>query len=238
MPKLNINIDHVATLRQARLSSEPDPVLAAYLCELSGADGIVVHLREDRRHIQYRDLSMLKESVKTNLNLEMAPTTEMVKVALKIRPDMITLVPEKREELTTEGGLNVLKNKKKISTVINKLKKSGLFVSVFIDPDIVQIKASKDIGADMVEIHTGRYADSTNEQRQVYELNQIITSAGSAADLDLRVAAGHGLNYSNTKRIAEIELIEELNIGYSIICRSVIVGIERAVREMTQLCKI
>lgn len=238
MPKLNINIDHVATLRQARLSSEPDPVLAAYLCELSGADGIVVHLREDRRHIQYRDLSMLKESIKTNLNLEMAPTTEMVKVALKIRPDMITLVPEKREELTTEGGLNVLKNKKKISTVINKLKKSGLFVSVFIDPDIVQIKASKDIGADMVEIHTGRYADSTNEQRQVYELNQIITSAGSAADLDLRVAAGHGLNYSNTKRIAEIELIEELNIGYSIICRSVIVGIERAVREMTQLCKI
>lgn len=238
MPKLNINIDHVATLRQARLSSEPDPVLAAYLCELSGADGIVVHLREDRRHIQYRDLSMLKESVKTNLNLEMAPTTEMVKVALKIRPDMITLVPEKREELTTEGGLNIIKNKKKISTVINKLKKSGLFVSVFIDPDIVQIKASKDIGTDMVEIHTGRYADSTNEQRQVYELNQIITSAGSAADLDLRVAAGHGLNYSNTKRIAEIELIEELNIGYSIICRSVIVGIERAVREMTQLCKI
>ncbi len=238
MPKLNINIDHVATLRQARLSSEPDPVLAAYLCELSGADGIVVHLREDRRHIQYRDLSMLKESVKTNLNLEMAPTTEMVKVALKIRPDMITLVPEKREELTTEGGLNVLKNKRKISTVINKLKKSGLFVSVFIDPDIEQIKASKDIGTDMVEIHTGRYADSTNEQRQVYELNQIITSAGSAADLDLRVAAGHGLNYSNTKRIAEIELIEELNIGYSIICRSVIVGIERAVREMTQLCKI
>ena len=124
MPKLNINIDHVATLRQARLSSEPDPVLAAYLCELSGADGIVVHLREDRRHIQYRDLSMLKESVKTNLNLEMAPTTEMVKVALKIRPDMITLVPEKREELTTEGGLNVLKDKKKISTVINKLKKN------------------------------------------------------------------------------------------------------------------
>lgn len=238
MPKLNINIDHVATLRQARLSNVPDPVLAAYLCELSGADGIVVHLREDRRHIQYRDLSMLKESVKTNLNLEMAPTTEMVKVALKIRPDMITLVPEKREELTTEGGLNILKNKKKISIVIKKLKKSGLFVSVFIDPDIVQIKASKDIGADMVEIHTGRYADSTNEQRQVYELNQIITSAGSAADLDLRVSAGHGLNYSNTKRIAEIELIEELNIGYSIICRSVIVGIERAVREMTQICKI
>jgi len=238
MPKLNINIDHVATLRQARLSSEPDPVLAAYLCELSGADGIVVHLREDRRHIQYRDLSMLKESVKTNLNLEMAPTTEMVKVALKVRPDMITLVPEKREELTTEGGLNVLNNKKKISTLINKLKKSGLFVSVFIDPDIEQIKSSKDIGADMVELHTGRYADSTNEQQQVYELNQIITSAGSAADLDLKVAAGHGLNYSNTKRIAEIELIEELNIGYSIICRSVIVGIERAVREMSQLCKI
>jgi len=238
MPKLNINIDHVATLRQARLSSEPDPVLAAYLCELSGADGIVVHLREDRRHIQYRDLSMLKESVKTNLNLEMAPTKEMVKVALEVRPDMITLVPESREELTTEGGLNVLKNKKKISTVISKLKKSGLFVSVFIDPDIEQIKASKNIGTDMVEIHTGRYADSTNEQRQVYELNQIITSAGSAADLDLRVSAGHGLNYSNTKRIAEIELIEELNIGYSIICRSVIVGIERAVREMIQLCKI
>jgi pyridoxine 5-phosphate synthase len=238
MSKLNVNIDHVATLRQTRLGSEPDPVFAAYLCELSGADGIVVHLREDRRHIQYRDLSMLRKSVKTTLNLEMAPTKEMVKIAQEVRPDMITLVPEKREELTTEGGLNVVGNYRKVSTIVNKIKKSNLSVSVFIDPDTQQIEASKNIGADMVEIHTGKYADSANEEQRVYELNQIISSVNCAVDLDLRVAAGHGLNYYNTKKIAEIEPIEELNIGYSIICRSVIVGIERAVKEMKKLCEI
>jgi len=237
MPKLNVNIDHVATLRQARLSNEPDPVLIAYLCELSGAQGIVVHLREDRRHIQDRDLYMLRKSVKTKLNLEMAPTKEMVKVAQEVEPDTITLVPERREELTTEGGLNVIVNKKKISTIINQLKKNNLFVSLFVDPDIEQIKASKELGADMVEIHTGKYADSTKEEQQSFELNQIINSAGRATDLDLRVAAGHGLDYYNTKKIAEIDLIEELNIGYSIICRSVIIGIERAVNEMKDLCK-
>lgn len=236
MPKLNVNIDHVATLRQARLGTEPDPVFAAYMCELSGADGIVVHLREDRRHIQDRDVILLKESVKTKLNLEMSPTMEMVKLASELKPDMITLVPEKRQELTTEGGLNVLGNTKTISKVINSIKKSSIFTSVFIDPDLKQINACKKLGADMVEIHTGKYADSKREDQKLYELNEIITSVSGAVDLDLRVAAGHGLNYTNTKQISQIEHIEELNIGYSIICRSVIVGIERAVREMKELC--
>jgi len=238
MLKLNVNIDHVATLRQARLGSVPDPVFAAYLCELAGADGIVVHLREDRRHIQDRDLLILKESVKTKLNLEMAPTKQMLKIAIEVKPDMITLVPEKREELTTEGGLDVVGNKKNITKIINELKYNNLFVSLFVDPDTEQIKASRNAGANMVEIHTGKYADSKNDEQQNSELNEIISSINSAVDLDLRVAAGHGLDYRNTQRIAEIESIEELNIGYSIICRSVIVGIERAVKEMAELCKI
>ncbi|TFG77304.1 MAG: pyridoxine 5'-phosphate synthase [Thermodesulfobacteriales bacterium] len=236
MPKLNVNIDHVATLRQARGTNEPDPVLAAYLAELAGAHGIVVHLREDRRHVQDRDLYILRETVKTKLNMEMAATTEMVRIATDVMPDMVTLVPEKREELTTEGGLDVVGNRKTVSKAVDKLKEEGLFVSLFIDPDEKQIKASKEIGADMVEIHTGSYAEADNEKKIEKELKKIELSVGIALDQELRVAAGHGLDYRNVEPIVWIEEIEELNIGHSIISRSVIVGIEEAVSEMLILC--
>jgi pyridoxine 5-phosphate synthase len=236
MPKLNVNIDHVATVRQARGTNEPDPVLAAYLAELAGAHGIVVHLREDRRHVQDRDLYILRETVKTKLNMEMAATTEMVRIATDVMPDMVTLVPEKREELTTEGGLNVVGNRKTVSKTVDKLKEEGLFVSLFIDPDEKQIKASKEIGADMVEIHTGSYAEADNEKKIEKELKKIELSVGIALDQELRVAAGHGLDYRNVEPIVWIEEIEELNIGHSIISRSVIVGIEEAVSEMLILC--
>ncbi|MEK6224129.1 MAG: pyridoxine 5'-phosphate synthase, partial [Thermodesulfobacteriales bacterium] len=182
MPKLNVNIDHVATLRQARGTNEPDPVLAAYLAELAGAHGIVVHLREDRRHVQDRDLYILRETVKTKLNMEMAATTEMVRIATEVMPDMVTLVPEKREELTTEGGLDVVGNKKTVSKTVDKLKEEGLFVSLFIDPEEKQIKASKEIGADMVEIHTGSYAEADNEKKIEKELKKIELSVGIALD--------------------------------------------------------
>ncbi len=236
MPKLNVNIDHVATVRQARGTDEPDPVLAAYMAELAGAHGIVVHLREDRRHIQDRDLYILRETVKTKLNMEMAATNEMVRIATDVMPDMVTLVPEKRKELTTEGGLDVVGNKKAVSKALDKLKNSGLFVSLFIDPNQKQIKASKDIGADMVEIHTGAYAEATSESKIDRELKKIEHSVAAALNEDLRVAAGHGLDYQNVEPIAWIEEIEELNIGHSIVSRSVIVGIEEAVSEMLILC--
>ena len=236
MPKLNVNIDHVATVRQARGTNEPDPVLAAYLAELAGAHGIVVHLREDRRHIQDRDLYILRETVKTKLNLEMAATNEMVSIATEVLPDMVTLVPEKRQELTTEGGLDVLGNKKTVSKAVDKLRDEGLFVSLFIDPDEKQIKASKEIGANMVEIHTGTYAEAGSEEDIEKELNKIEKSVSIALDQELRVAAGHGLDYNNIEPIAWIEEIEELNIGHSIISRAVIVGIEDAVSEMLILC--
>jgi len=236
MPKLNVNVDHVATLRQSRGTNEPDPVLAAYISELAGAHGIVVHLREDRRHIQDRDLTILRQTVKTKLNMEMAATNEMVRIACQVKPDMVTLVPEKREELTTEGGLDVTGNIKTVSKAVKKLRDTGIFVSLFIDPDNKQIKASKEIGADMVELHTGLYADSNNEKRRDKELRKIEESVGIALDHELRVAAGHGLDYINVEPIAWIEEIEELNIGHSIISRSVIVGIEQAVSEMLILC--
>ena len=236
MPKLNVNIDHVATVRQARGTNEPDPVLAAYLAELAGAHGIVVHLREDRRHIQDRDLYILRETVKTKLNLEMAATNEMVQIATEVTPDMVTLVPEKRQELTTEGGLDVIGNKKTVSKAVDKLREEGLFVSLFIDPDEKQIIASKEIGADMVEIHTGTYAETSSEEKLEKELNKIERSVAVALDQELRVAAGHGLDYNNIEPIAWIEEIEELNIGHSIISRAVIVGIEDAVSEMLILC--
>ncbi len=236
MPKLNINVDHVATIRQARGTNEPDPVLAAFIAELAGAHGIVVHLREDRRHIQDRDLHILRETVKTKLNMEMAATNEMVRIASEVKPDMVTLVPEKREELTTEGGLDVVGNLKTVSRIVTKLRDNGIFVSLFIDPDKNQIKASKDISADMVEIHTGSYADAKNEKVVEKELKKIEKSVGVALDYELRVAAGHGLDYTNVEPIAWIEEIEELNIGHSIISRSVIMGVEQAVSEMLVLC--
>lgn len=237
MPRLNVNIDHVATLRQARRGIEPDPVLAACLAELAGADGIVVHLREDRRHIQDRDLRILKEVVKVKLNLETAPVAQMVNIASNIKPDMVTLVPEKREEITTEGGLDVLGNSKKIVGVVENLKENGLLVSLFMDPDSKQIMAAKTTGADMIEIHTGRYAEAKRDWERNAKLKEIEEAVEMTLGLGLRVAAGHGLNYSNVKRVACIRGIEELNIGHSIISRAVIVGIESAVREMVGLCR-
>ncbi|MEM7009174.1 MAG: pyridoxine 5'-phosphate synthase, partial [Thermodesulfobacteriota bacterium] len=203
---------------------------------LAGAHGIVVHLREDRRHIQDRDLYILRETVKTKLNMEMAATNEMVRIASEVSPDMVTLVPEKRQELTTEGGLDVIGNKKVVSKAVDKLKESGIFVSLFIDPNEKQVKASQEIGADMVEIHTGNYAEADSEAKIDKELRKIENAVFSALDLELRVAAGHGLDYNNVEPIVWIEEIEELNIGHSIISRAVIVGIEEAVSEMLILC--
>jgi len=237
MTRLNVNVDHVATVRQARGGIEPDPVLAAYLAELAGAEGIVVHLREDRRHIQERDVWILRETVKTKLNLEMAPTAAMVKIAADVKPDMATLVPEKRQELTTEGGLDTAGNLKEIKSVVKKLQKEGIFVSLFINPDPAQIKASLATGADMVEIHTGAYADAPDEAGKDAELSRIRKAVKKAYDSGLRVSAGHGLNYFNVIQIAAIEEIEELNIGHSIISRAVTAGMDLAVRDMIDLIR-
>jgi pyridoxine 5-phosphate synthase len=235
MPRLNVNIDHVATVRQARGGSEPDPVLAAYLAELGGAHGIVVHLREDRRHIQDRDVKLLRETVRTKLNLEMAATDEMVAIAREVKPDMATLVPEKRKELTTEGGLDVAGNFKAVSRTVKNLRDAGIFVSLFIDPDAAQIKASKKSGAEMVEIHTGAYAEAGSETLREDELKKIRKAVKDASGLGLRVSAGHGLNYVNAGTIALIEGIEEVNIGHSIVSRALMVGFENAVREMVRV---
>lgn len=232
MPHLAINVDHVATIRQARGTTEPDPVTAAAICELAGAAGIVAHLREDRRHMQDRDIRLLRQTIKTRLNLEMGATKEMVGIALEVAPDMVTLVPEKRQELTTEGGLDVVGQKKKLSKVIEKLSKKNIPVSLFVDPDPDQIEAGHDIGATYVEIHTGRYADATSEDIRDSEFQLIADSAQHAYQLGLRVNAGHGLDYRNTARVAALDTIEELSIGHAVISRSVYVGIEQAVREM------
>jgi pyridoxine 5-phosphate synthase len=237
MPYLAINVDHIATIRQARGGAEPDPVLAAGLCELAGADGIVVHLREDRRHIQDRDVRLLRQTIKTKLNLEMAVTAEIVDFALEIVPDMVTLVPEKRKELTTEGGLDVLGNEKKVRKAIEKMIKAGIPVSIFIDPDAAQIQASLDIGATFVELHTGRYCEARalNEIEQQFHL--IEESAELAFEAGLRVNAGHGLDYRNAGPIAALPFIEELSIGHAIISRAVLVGLDQAVREMAAIVK-
>ncbi len=237
MPKLGVNIDHVATLRQARRGVVPDPVYAAYLCEKAGADSIVAHLREDRRHIQDKDIRLLRGNIKTNLNLEMSIAPEIVKIACKIKPYQATLVPEKRKELTTEGGLNVIGNSKNISGVIKKLEKRGIRVSLFIDPVKKQIDASKIIGAKIIELHTGRYADAKNNEEKKEFFNQIKSCVDYAKTKGLVVNAGHGLDYANCKDIARIKGIEELNIGYSIICKSLYVGLFKAVKEMKELIK-
>ncbi len=237
MPRLGVNIDHVATVRQARGVSYPDPVTAAGMVELAGADGIVCHLREDRRHIQDRDLRLLREVIQTRLNLEMAATEEMVRIALSARPDIVTLVPEKREELTTEGGLDVVKFFRPLKKAIQRLEKGGIPVSLFIDPRSAQIKAAEEVGAHSIEIHTGHYCDARTPARSDEELKKILDAVGEATHRDLHVAAGHGLNYVNVRRIAEIKEVEELNIGHSIIARAVLVGLDRAVREMIELMK-
>lgn len=230
--KLGVNIDHVATLREARKGTEPEPVFAALACQAAGADSIVVHLREDRRHIKERDLYILKSVVKIKLNLEMSVADAIVEIACKVKPDQATLVPEKRQELTTEGGLDVLSNLKKIKKACAKLKENGIPVSLFIDPDKKQIDSVKKTGARMIELHTGRYADAVNQRQRQKYLGEIKTATRYARRKGMQVFAGHGLNYYNAADIAVIKGIEELNIGYSIICRSVFSGLEQAVRQM------
>lgn len=232
MIRLAINVDHVATLRQARGIDEPDPVLAAGICELAGAEGIVVHLREDRRHIQDRDVRLLRQTVKTKLNLEMGATKEIIDIALDLKPDMITLVPEKRQELTTEGGLNVAGQKKKLKGVIARMTDAGIPVSLFIDPDSRQIAASHGVGATFVEIHTGRYSDAKTDAERDAEFELIADAAEEAYEMGLRVNAGHGLNYVNTARVAALDTIEELSIGHAVMARAIFVGLDQAVREM------
>jgi len=235
MTHLAINVDHIATIRQARGINEPDPIAGAAICELAGAAGIVVHLREDRRHIQDRDVYLLRQTVKTKLNLEMGANKEIIDIALDVKPDMITLVPEKRKELTTEGGLNVAAQKKKLANTIAKMDKAGIPVSIFIDPDKKQIKASHDIGATFVEIHTGRYCDAKNEKKQNKEFQLISRAAEVAFEMGLRVNAGHGLDYLTTSRVAALDTIEELSIGHAIITRAVFTGLDQAVREMKEI---
>jgi pyridoxine 5-phosphate synthase len=235
MADLCINVDHVATIRQARGSTEPDPVTAAGIVEIAGADGIVVHLREDRRHIQDRDVKLLRQTIKTRLTLEMAATDEMIGIASDIKPDIVTLVPESREELTTEGGLDVVNFEKHVSKAVTRLHDAGIPVSLFVDPEQNQIDAAKQTRADCIEIHTGRYADAISSDTEDKEFEQIVTSARAARDLGLRVHAGHGLNYRNTARLAAVSEIQEFSIGHTIVARAVFVGLERAVREMLSL---
>lgn len=237
MPRLGVNVDHVATVRQARGVTYPDPVTAVGIVELAGADGVVCHLREDRRHIQDRDLRMIKDVVQTRLNLEMAATNEMIRIALAVKPNIVTLVPEKREELTTEGGLNVVKLFHPLKKAIQRLQKGGIPVSLFIDPQGDQIRASEEAGANSIEIHTGRYCDAKTLAQADEELKGVLDAVKEASYTKLKIAAGHGLNYVNVRRIAEIKEIEELNIGHSIIARAVLVGLDRAVREMIELIK-
>jgi pyridoxine 5-phosphate synthase len=230
--RLGVNVDHVATIRQARGGPNPDPVEAAVLAELGGCDGITIHLREDRRHIQDRDLAILKRTAKTRLNLEMATTQDMVKVALDINPHTATLVPERREELTTEGGLEVAMNMDYLKKVTSLLRDAEIKVSLFVDPDLDQIKASHRVGADAVEIHTGKYAEAKTKIEAEEEYEKIVNAAKVARKLKLEVIAGHGLDYRNVRAIVEIPEIVEVNIGHSIVSRAVLIGMERAVREM------
>lgn len=237
MAKLGLNVDHIATVRQARDGVEPDPVTAAALGELAGAEGITIHLREDRRHIQDRDLEILRRTVKTRLNLEMAATPEMVRIALKTKPEQVTLVPEKRQELTTEGGLDVILNLKHIADAVKRLKDGGIIVSLFIDPHQEQIKAASKSGADYIEIHTGAYAEAVTGCDQKRELEKIDDTIKLARKVGMGVNAGHGLNYVNIKALTTIGGIEEYNIGHSIISRAMLVGLDRAVKDMVDLIK-
>ena len=237
MAKLGVNIDHVATVRQARGVAEPDPVTAAALAELAGADGITVHLREDRRHIQDRDVDLLRRTVTTRLNLEMAATDEMLGIALKVLPDCVTLVPEKREELTTEGGLDVIRYRSSLKDPIELLRQGGVTVSLFVDPDLEQIKAARRLGADTIEIHTGAYCEASDPASRRAELGKIGDAVRAGRKLGLGVNAGHGLNYQNIREVVALGGIEEFNIGHSIVSRAVLVGMERAVREMAELVR-
>lgn len=234
MPELGVNIDHVATIRQARRTYEPDPVWAASLAELGGADGITLHLREDRRHIQDRDLEVMRQTVHCKLNLELACQSEVVQIALRVRPDQATLVPEKREEVTTEGGLDVVGQRTAVAAVVKELQGAGIYVSLFLDPDLHQIEAAAKLGVSAVELHTGQYALATGLAQQE-ELLRLILAGKRIRELGMALHAGHGLNYRNVLPIAAIEGMHELNIGHSIVARAVMVGMTEAVREMKRL---
>jgi len=235
VPRLGVNIDHVATLRQARGGTDPDPLAAAVLVELAGADGIVVHLREDRRHIQDRDLRLLRELIRTKLDLELAADETMAKIALTIKPDMVTLVPEQRQELTTEGGLDVASHRDRIQQIIALLHDGGIPVSLFIEPDLAQVKAAHRVSADFIELHTGRYANARRSKETDAEVEAITQAAKLSYKLGMGVNAGHGLDYRNVMRLRNIPEIVEYNIGHSIIARAVLVGLDQAVREMKAL---
>lgn len=235
MAKLGVNIDHVATVRQARRTNEPDPVWAAALAQLGGADGITIHLREDRRHIQDRDLRLLRETVTVKLNLEMACSDEIVGIACQTRPDQATLVPERREEITTEGGLDVVSQQRRVVEVVRRLHEAGIVVSLFLDPDPRQIEAGVAVKADAVELHTGQYALTPRGPKGEQELQTLIEAAQHVRQAGLVLHAGHGLTYTNVQPIARIEGLEELNIGHSIVARALMVGFLQAVREMKAL---
>ena len=233
-PRLGVNIDHAATLRQARRVPDPDPVQAAILAELAGADGITVHLRSDRRHIQDRDVEILRQVVKTRLNLEMAATQEMLKIALTAKPHQVTLVPERREEITTEGGLDVVLNSVQLKPAVKMLEEGGIHVSVFVDPDLEQVKEAHRIDAHAIEINTAAYADARDDQGREAALRKTLDAARFGRKLGLAVHAGHGLTYENVRAVAALPEISELNIGHNIVARAVLVGMERAVREMRE----
>jgi pyridoxine 5-phosphate synthase len=233
--RLTVNIDHIATLREARGGVEPDPVTAAQICELAGAEGIVCHLREDRRHINDRDLRLLRETIKTKLDLEMAATEEIIRIAVETLPELVTLVPEKRQELTTEGGLDVHGHRHFLRDAVRELQKHDIAVSLFVDPVQEQIEASREIGANKIELHTGEYANARNEHDAAELLTTLKTAAEFAVSLGLGVNAGHGLNYVNIKPFRIIQQVEEVSIGHALISRAVFVGLDRAVREMVAL---
>lgn len=235
--KFSLNVDHFATVRNSRGGNQPDPVTAALIAEKAGVDGIVCHLREDRRHINERDVRLLRELIKTKLDLEMAATDEIVKIACDIGPELATLVPEKRQELTTEGGLNVLDNISRIKDTIDELHDAEIEVSLFIEPEIEQIDASAEINSDIIEIHTGVFANALSEEEQFDELERIRAAVKHAKKLGLGVNAGHGLDYQNVKIFREIPDIDEVSIGHSVIAHAMFVGIERAVKEMMALLK-
>jgi len=232
MIRLSVNIDHVATLRQARGGREPDPVAAAMLCEQAGADSITLHLRLDRRHVQDRDLRILRQIIKTNLNLEMAATEEMLETAIEVKPDLCTLVPERSGEITTEGGLDVAGQKEDLQEKIERLHKAGLAVSVFLDPEERQVEAAKEVGANGIELHTGPYADAVSEKGVEQEFKRLLRAAKLADDLGLELRAGHSLNFRNLSLVTTLPNLVEVSIGHNVVARAVFIGLERAVKEL------
>ncbi|MFH1156776.1 MAG: pyridoxine 5'-phosphate synthase [Pseudomonadota bacterium] len=237
MAQLAVNVDHVATLKEARKSNYPEPAAAAMAAETAGAHGIVVHLREDRRHIQERDVRILRSIVQTKLILEMAATPSMIALALDIKPDCVTLVPEKREELTTEGGLDIISHERHVKDVINQLQNAGMQVSIFIDPDLDQIKVAHKINTDMIEIHTGAFCDAKTRKQRLREFDRIVDAAKIANKLKLGVNAGHGISYTTIQAFKGLHEIDEFSIGHSIVSRSILTGMEQAVRDMLELIK-